>query len=111
MVQIVMKKILKLVVETKSRNNVPWSHGWGQKAPPQSEWWTSPRNDYNEEYEDGGDDGADHNEDGEDVGDKGAGPMRMRTIKGIMIVLTLVSGGDGFQVDFTFARTGGFTWR
>ena len=37
--------------------------------------------------------------------------MRMRTIKGIMIVLTLVSGGDGFQVDFTFARTGGFTWR
>ena len=37
------------------------------------------------------------------------GPMRTMMIKGIIMMLTLVSGGDGFRVDFTFVRTGGFT--
>ena len=35
--------------------------------------------------------------------------MRMMRIKGIITMLTLDSGGDGFRVDFTFDRTGGFT--
>ena len=37
------------------------------------------------------------------------GPMRTMMIKGIIMMLTLVSGGDGFMVDFTFVGTGGFT--
>ena len=35
--------------------------------------------------------------------------MRMMRIKGIITMLTLDSGGDGFRVDFTFDRTGRFT--
>ena len=35
--------------------------------------------------------------------------MRTMMIKGIIMMLTLDSGRDGFRVDFTFVRTGGFT--
>ena len=35
--------------------------------------------------------------------------MRTMMIKGIIMMLTLESGWDGFMVDFTFVGTGGFT--